>query len=83
VSRLSTITGEALPPGVQLTSMVPERSGIALAGNAGSYEAILQYASNLRESHLFETVTVLQAAGSGREDLGFTVLASIPQPVEE
>lgn len=83
VSRLNTITGEALPPGVQLTSMVPESAGIALAGNAGTYEAILQYASNLRESHLFQSVTVLQAAGSGREGLGFTVMASIQLASED
>lgn len=63
--------------------MVPESAGIALAGNAGTYEAILQYASNLRESHLFQSVTVLQAAGSGREDLGFTVMASIPESSED
>ncbi len=83
VSRLNTITRAALPPGVQLTSMVPERAGIALAGNAGTYEAILQYASNLRQSGLFQNVTVLQAAGSGRENLGFTVMASIPEPLED
>ena len=58
-------------------------AGIALAGSAGTYEAILQYASNLRDSRLFQSVTLLQAAGSGRQDLGFTVIASIPQNSEE
>ena len=83
VARLETITGDALPIGVQLTGLVPGREGISLAGTSDSYEAVLQYAANLRESSHFEGAAVVEAAGSGDGTFGFTVLAIIPQPAAE
>ncbi len=83
LARLETITGGALPTGVQLTSLVPGKEGISLAGTADSYEAVLQYAANLRGSSHFGGAWVVQAGGSGDGTFGFTVLAVIPQPVAE
>ncbi len=83
LARLATITRDALPNQVQLIGLIPGMEGISLAGTADSYEAVLQYAANLRESPLFERALVVQAAGSGDGTFGFTVLAIIPQPAAE
>ena len=81
ISRLATITDLALPRGVQLESLAPERGGFGLDGSANSHDAILRYAANLRDSALFSNATIQQVKGSVdasvEGSLTFRILAEI------
>ncbi len=83
VNGLVAITQGASRFDVQLTSVAPDAGGFALAGTAGSYNEVFAYSDHLRASDLFEDASILQLTGSGEGTVAFSLLASVPQPVEE
>ena len=83
VNGLVAVTEGTSPFGVELASVTPNEGGFALAGTAGSYNAVFAYADHLRALDLFEEASIRQLSGSGGGTVAFSLLASIPQPVEE
>ena len=83
LNGLVAITGGTSPFGVELSSVAPNEEGFAMSGTAVSYNAVFAYAGHLRASDLFEEVSILQLSGSGGGTVAFSLVASVPQPVEE
>jgi hypothetical protein len=65
LARLFTITDDARPPGVEVSSVTPLGQGYTLSGGAGSHADALQYVSNLRSSPFFSEVRIVRLDGPG------------------
>lgn len=64
LSRLDTITREALPPGVEIATVALQGNELSLAGSAPSYEHVVQYTANLRASGLFTGARIQRTEAS-------------------
>ncbi len=64
LSRLDTITREALPPGVEIATVALQGNELSLTGSAPSYEHVVQYTANLRASGLFTGARIQRTEAS-------------------
>jgi Tfp pilus assembly protein PilN len=80
LARLETLSTTARPVGLTLTSLVQRGDGFGLVGTASSYDQVLAYAANLRDSGLFADARVLKV--DGKENPGDLLSASVSFQVE-
>ena len=83
LARLTAITEDTASADIRLSGLAPGERGFVLAGTASNYEAVFNYATNLRDSPHFENASVQTLTGSGQGAVGFTVVATVPEPVVE
>ena len=83
VNGLMVITQGTSRFSIELSSVAPDEGGFALAGTAGTYNEVFEYADHLRTSDFFEEASIQQLTGSDEGTVAFSLLASVPQPVEE
>ena len=81
--RAKAMTREALPPTVYPNTVSNQAQGFVISGTADSYENVLQYTANLRDTGLFSTVTVTRVSGTGSEDAVRTVSFSVNVVIDE
>ena len=69
--------------GVELSGVAPDEGGGQLAGNADSCNEVFAYHQDLQASVFFEEAAILQLSGSCESTVHFSILASVPQPMDE
>jgi Tfp pilus assembly protein PilN len=68
LQRAGAMTREALPSGVQINSIGQQGDGFGISGTADTYEDVLRYTANLRETGLFSDVRAVRLSGGGSDD---------------
>ncbi|MCH8063208.1 MAG: PilN domain-containing protein, partial [Chloroflexi bacterium] len=73
--RAEQITRDALIPSVAVNSFSQQGGEFGLTGTAGSYEDVLQYTSNLRETGVFDEVRIVRIsrANTADSDVAFQI----------
>ncbi|HLF03857.1 MAG TPA: PilN domain-containing protein [Dehalococcoidia bacterium] len=89
LARLETMSATAMPAGVALNSLVQRADGFTLVGTAYSYDQVLAYAANLRDSGLFSDARVLKMDGREKPEdplaasVSFQLEAMVPVTAKE
>lgn len=65
LQRAHWMTAAALTPGVRVDNVAQQGNGFGVTGVAFSYEDVLEYSANLRQSALFSSVQVVRVTGGG------------------
>ncbi|MCH8206026.1 MAG: hypothetical protein IH956_03375 [Chloroflexi bacterium] len=70
LARMKALEEGALTYGVNIPSLSPQADQVIIGGTAGSYDQLLKYLKELRESELFEDVVVESVRGLGPANVG-------------
>ena len=96
IARLDVLVNSARPEGLSVPSIAPKGDEFLVAGAATTYEDVLLYAENIRNSGLFSEVIVEGVQGEGiagtagtaqagvqRTQLDFQIKSVVPPRVQE
>lgn len=68
LAQKEAITVDAPPSDLRVVTAVLEGGEFAISGNASSYEDVIRYTANLRETGLFSSVKITRLASTGSVD---------------
>ncbi|MFQ6026119.1 MAG: PilN domain-containing protein [Dehalococcoidia bacterium] len=83
ISRMNTISGDALPRGVRVSDLGRHPRGFAVSGTAFAYEDVIQYKENLLDSGRFSDVQIQQVQSQSDSEITFNLSAVVPSAPAE